>query len=100
MILISNPIGRFGNRIISFIHALHLGIHLQMNIQHTMLGRIFKSNIISISDNSDNSIKYEHDFYFLNSLLKTYPSLDSQYQFPSYTYMHQKAYKLLVLLLY
>ena len=78
MILISNPIGRFGNRIISFIHALHLGIHLQMNIQHTMLGRIFKSNIISITDNSDNSIKYEHNFYFLNSLLKTYPSLQKE----------------------
>lgn len=77
MIMIHTNIGRYGNRIISIINALHLGIHLQMNIYHVQPKNVKTPfpKFITLTDNSDNIVKYKHNFYFLEQCLKTYPLL-------------------------
>ena len=72
MIHIDTTIGRLGNRIISIMNALHLGIHLQLNIHHIMPPNVKKivgltlpfPRFITLTDNSDNVVKYKHNFYF------------------------------------
>ena len=78
MIHIDTTIGRLGNRIISIMNALHLGIYLQMNIYHIMPINVETPfpRFITITDNSDNIVKYKHDFYFVDKFLKTYPLLN------------------------
>jgi len=85
MIYINNPPGRIGNRIISFKNALHLAIYLNMNIKSKEdIGIIYMKSgakitiptFVKISDSSENTIKYEHNFYYINNLLKKYPTLD------------------------
>jgi len=93
MIHIYTNIGRLGNRIISLINALHLGIHLQMNIYYdpSCCSLNFKSiynidipTVIKITDTSYNTIRYKHNFYFLNNLLKTYPLLQQDIFYKNY----------------